>query len=107
MASLIISIVTGGYALLVTLCKPIRQKLFNIEASKIEKAQDRENQRETDKCLLRDRITSIYFKHVHEKEMKEYEYENLEHLYIQYKNLGGNSFVDKIWNEVQTWRVIR
>lgn len=39
--------------------------------------------------------------------MPEYEYENLERLYKQYKKLGGNSFVDKVWNEVQEWKIYR
>ena len=29
----------------------------------------------------------------------------MEQLYMQYKKLKGNSFVDKIWNEVQTWTI--
>ena len=61
--------------------------------------------KETDRCLLRDRITAIYYKNRVESSLRQYEYENLERLYNQYKKLGGNSFVDKIWKEVQEWEV--
>lgn len=104
--NLIIVIITGTFALIFTLSKPFRKWLLN---SKNEKKQDEMNEqraKETDKCLLRDRITSIYFKHYRECEIREYEFENVAQLYKQYKKLGGNSFVDKVWREIQEWKVI-
>ena len=47
----------------------------------------------------------IYYKHYQDRRMRLYEYEDLEKLYMQYKKLKGNSFVDKIWDEVQTWTI--
>lgn len=96
--SLVISIPSAAIVLLTTICKPFRKWLLG-------RTQERENSHETDRCLLRDRITSIYYKHHRDCEMKLYDYENLERLYKQYKNLGGNSFVDKIWEEVQEWEI--
>lgn len=106
-ASLIIGIPLNVFALLTLLSEPFRKKIFERKQRETKSVENEKNQNETDRCLLRDRITSIYFKHVRECEIKEYEFENLEHLYKQYKKLGGNSFVDKIWREVQDWHVIR
>lgn len=98
--SLVISTLISIITLLSLVCKPFRERIIG-------KREDNEHRRETDRCLLRNSITTIYFKYCKESEMPEYEYENLERLYNQYKNLGGNSFVDKIWNEVQKWKVYR
>ncbi len=99
--NLIIGIPSALFVLLTTLCKPFRKWLMG-------RREDRENSHETDKCLLRDRITSIYYEHRDTKTIDIYEYENMERLYNQYKYLQGNSFVDKIWKEVKdTWNVIR
>mgnify|MGYP003297251069 CR=1 FL=1 len=38
--------------------------------------------------------------------IRQYEYENFVLLYEAYKALKGNSFIDKIYKEVQTWKVI-
>lgn len=99
--SLVISIPSTAIVLLTAICKPFRKWL-------LDRKDDKENSHETDRCLLRDRITSIYYKHSQDCEMKLYDYENLERLYKQYKNLGGNSFVDKIWEEIQdSWKIDR
>ena len=49
--------------------------------------------KETDICLVRDRITHIYFKNLKTKTIKAYELENLTKLFSLYKKLGGNSYV--------------
>lgn len=98
--SLAISIPTTAFTLLITICRPFRKWILG-------RKEEKENSHETDRCLLRDRITSIYYAHQQTHEIKLYDYENLERLYEQYKNLGGNSFVDKIWAEVQSdWKVL-
>ena len=58
------------------------------------------------KCQLRNDMLSIYYKHCDTKEIRQYEYENFVMLYEAYKSLGGNSFIDKIYNEVKTWTII-
>jgi len=106
--SLSIGIPTATIVLLTTVCKPFREWYFGRKKHNEKKAQEEENKRETDRCLLRNHIVSIYFRHNEEKKMREWEYENLVKLYEQYKKLDGNSFVDKIWEEVQSnWEVIR
>lgn len=58
------------------------------------------------KCQLRSEMLNIYYKHQESKEIRQYEYENFVLLYEAYKALKGNSFIDKIYKEVQTWKVI-
>lgn len=97
--NLILTCITTAFGLLMAVCKPFRNLILR-------KKKETEVQRETNLCLLRDRITSAYFKHHLQKELREYEFENVARLYQQYKALGGNSFVDKIWKEIQTWHVL-
>lgn len=58
------------------------------------------------KCQLRSDMLSIYYRHRESGKIRQYEYENFVFLYEAYKALGGNSFIDKIYKEVQTWEVI-
>lgn len=57
------------------------------------------------KCQLRSEMLRIYY-HNHEKgRIRQYEYENFVFLYEAYKALRGNSFIDKIYKEVQSWQI--
>lgn len=58
------------------------------------------------KCQHRTEMLRIYYRHLDAKVIRQYEYENFEMLYKSYKALRGNSFIDKIHKEVQTWKVI-
>ena len=58
------------------------------------------------KCQLRSEMLSIYYRHLESKEIRQYEYENFVLLYEAYKALKGNSFIDKIYNEVKSWKVV-
>lgn len=58
------------------------------------------------KCLLRSEMLRIYYHNREKGEIRQYEYENFVLLYEAYKKLKGNSFIDKIYKEVQTWKVI-
>ena len=58
------------------------------------------------KCQLRSEMLRIYYRHQESKHIRQYEYENFVMLYEAYKALKGNSFIDKIYKEVQTWTVI-
>jgi hypothetical protein len=48
----------------------------------------------------------IYYAHIDTKVIRQYEYENFVMLYKSYKALKGNSFIDKIYHEVETWKVV-
>lgn len=59
------------------------------------------------RCLLRSTLLRTYYKHEKDKELRQYELENFTLCYEAYKALGGNSFADKIYNEVISWHVTR
>lgn len=58
------------------------------------------------RCQLRSEMLRIYYKNVETKEIRQYEFENFVMLYEAYKALKGNSFVDKIYEDVKEWKVI-
>lgn len=59
-----------------------------------------------EKCQLRSDMLQIYYHNRERKLIRQYEYENFVLMYQAYKALKGNSFIDKIYKEVQTWEVI-
>lgn len=75
--------------------KPVREWLMGTEAI-----------REGQRCLLRAEIVRLYYRHREEKKLREFEYKLLEQCYKAYKVLGGNSFIDHIYAEMQEWEII-
>lgn len=59
-----------------------------------------------EKCQLRSDMLQIYYHNRDQKAIRQYEYENFVMLYEAYKALKGNSFIDKIYQEVQTWKIL-
>ena len=57
------------------------------------------------KCLLRSEMLRIYYHNKDTRKIRQNEYENFVFLYKAYKALKGNSFIDKIYKEVQTWEI--
>lgn len=74
--------------------KPVRDKMFGTKQIK-----------EGQKCLLRSEMLRIYYEHNKQDKVRQYEFENFMLLYNAYKSLGGNSFIDKVKDEVKTWEV--
>ncbi len=58
------------------------------------------------KCQLRNEMLQIYYRNREQETIHQYEYENFVMLYEAYKALNGNSFIDKIYNDVKSWEVI-
>ena len=58
------------------------------------------------RCLLRSEMLRIYYNHRESQTIRQYEYENFMYLYNAYKALRGNSFIDKIYDEVRAWEVV-
>lgn len=77
----------------------IRAK-FNKVNDKVEKVMDGQ------RCQLRSEMLRIYYHNREAEKIRQYEYENFVKLYNAYKALGGNSFIDKIYEEIKTWEVI-
>lgn len=86
--------ITCVLALLAMFVKPVRERLFGEKAIK-----------EGQKCLLRAEILRIYYRHQDGQSLRQYEYENLVYCYNAYRALGGNSFVEHIYREMQSWDV--
>lgn len=86
--------ITQIITLAVMLIKPLREWLLGMEAV-----------REGQRCLLRSQIVRIYYHNTQDHTLREYEYENLTACYKAYKQLGGNSFIDHIYQEMQTWTI--
>ena len=83
---------------ILTLCalliKPVREKLIGTEAI-----------REGQRCLLRSELVRIYYRHRDDKQLREYEFRNMEQCYKAYKALNGNSFIDHIYAEMLEWEI--
>ena len=58
------------------------------------------------RCQLRSEMLHIYYRNREKGTIRQYEYENFVRLYEAYKALKGNSFIDKIYKEIQTWEII-
>lgn len=58
------------------------------------------------KCQLRTEMLQIYYHHRETKVIRQFEYENFVMLYEAYKALKGNSFIDKIYEEVHDWEIV-
>ena len=60
----------------------------------------------SERCHLRSEMLSIYYHNKDSEKIRQYEYENFVFMYEGYKALKGNSFIDKIYKEVQTWEIV-
>lgn len=58
------------------------------------------------KCQLRSEMLRIYYRNIESGEIRQFEYENFIMLYEAYKALKGNSFIDKIYEEVHAMDII-
>jgi hypothetical protein len=58
------------------------------------------NQEEALKCLLRSNITSKYYVYTELKEIPLYEKENINYMFEQYDEMGGNSYVAGLVKEI-------
>lgn len=62
---------------------------------------------EGQQCQLRNDITGIYYRHNEEARptLREYERKNLDDLYEGYKALGGNHYVDDLYDKMRNWNI--
>lgn len=58
------------------------------------------------RCQLRSEMLRTYYRNKDAESIRQYELQNFIMLYESYKALKGNSFVDKIYEEVMSWEVI-
>ena len=57
------------------------------------------------KCQLRSEMLRTYYHNRDSKSIRQFEYENFVANYEAYKALKGNSFIDRIYSEVKTWKI--
>jgi len=77
------------------LIRPVREWLMGTKAL-----------REGQRCLLRSEIVRLYYRHHDDRKLREYEFKNMEQCYHAYKALDGNSFIDRIYGEMQEWDIV-
>lgn len=82
-------------AALVLIIKPIRERVLGTK-----------DIREGQRCLLRADMLRTYYKNQNADQIRQYEKENFIYEYKAYKALGGNSFIDDIYNEIRQWEVV-
>lgn len=82
-------------ALLILLVRPLREYVLGTRAI-----------RDGQKCVLRSLMLNTYYRHNDENIIRQYELENLVLEYKAYKALGGNSFIDRIYEEMNHWKVV-
>ena len=58
------------------------------------------------RCQLRSEMLRIYYHCQKTGKIRQYEYENFVMLYNAYKALKGNSFIDKIYDEIKEFEII-
>lgn len=63
-------------------------------------------QRDGQKCLLRAEMLKIYYRYKDQKEIRQYELQNFILMYQAYKAIGGNSFIDEVYEAVTSWEII-
>lgn len=86
--------ITSIAAAVCLLVKPIRESIFGMKQVK-----------EGQKCLLRSDMLRTFYRHNEKNTIRQYEFENFMLEYNAYKQLGGNSFIDRVKDEVKTWEV--
>lgn len=61
---------------------------------------------EASKDMLRKEMTDIYYKYLPYKKILQYDKKCFIKLYHDYGALKGNTYIDEIWAEIQTWEVV-
>lgn len=95
---LIVEIAAGITTIVATamiFIKPLKKRAKEIQA-----------ERDGWKCLLRAKMLDVYYKNIDTETIRQYELENFLYMYQAYKQMGGNSFVDQVYETVTSWRVV-
>lgn len=88
------------------ICK-VRSLLEKHVSEDLFKKEELQLQREVDRCVLRDLITSIYYRYSKEKKIPVYAMEDVTALYELYVKRGGNSYVQSLMRQIlEEWDII-
>lgn len=80
---------------ILVIVKPIREKVFGTK-----------HYQDGIKCVLRGEMLRIYYHNKDSGKIRQYEYESFVYCYNAYKSLKGNSFIDKIYQEIKEMEVV-
>lgn len=86
--------------------KPVRKWFLGVQEHKAEQIENDAAEKESVKCLLRSEIVRIYYANRDRQALHSFEYDNVSMLYHAYTDMGGNSFVGRVWKEIQKWEII-
>lgn len=75
----------------------------NIQLAHLDAMMNTLNQGSRD--VLRQKIMALYNSHKHDKTLGFDEKDNLDALYSDYKAIGGNSYIDRVYNRMIKWKV--
>lgn len=101
-----LTLILQGAAALVTIALFVFNVVLSIKSRKKKEVDQEEAEHESVRSLLRSEIVRIYYANRERKALHSFEYENVVKLYGAYKKMGGNSFVDKIWEEIRAWKIL-
>ena len=59
------------------------------------------------RCQLRSEMLQIYYRYEESEQIPQYQYENFVQMYEAYKALKGNSFIDKIYRDIQDFEIVK
>ena len=62
-----------------------------------------ESSEEVTVSILRSMITDVYYRHRAERKIPDYERQNLHHMYEDYTNRGGNSYIHELMEHMSEW----
>lgn len=98
---------TAIFTFAILLIKPFRKWLLGVKDRTEQNAADERMEREAVLCLIRSEIVRIFYLRKDDRNISQYEYENVLMLFDAYKKLGGNSFVKQIIEDMGTWNIQR
>lgn len=58
------------------------------------------------KIMLQSNLTNTYFLYSKKKQITDYIYRNWLNMFKEYKNLGGNEFIDKLAEKMEEWEIV-
>ena len=96
MAARVCSALSTIAALVILIAKPLRERVFGMDAI-----------REGQKCMLRADMLATYYKYRPTRQIQQFAYENFLYEYKAYKALKGNSFIDRIHEELSQWEIVQ
>lgn len=59
------------------------------------------------KIMLQSNLTNTYFVYSTKKKISDYVYRNWLNMFKEYKELGGNEYVDTLAEKMETWEIVR